>query len=89
MDCKDAWKSINGQTLLNINLLLAVFAFKASSNHSFAFDEFIEALTEINTSEKSDSLPWNFDTQIHEIVKCTVLIVATQTLRSVYQLSSK
>ena len=89
MDCKDAWKSINGQTFLNINLLLAIFALKSSSNHSFALDEFIEALTEINTPEKSYSFPRDFDTQVHEVVKCTVLMIATQTLRSVYQLSSK
>ena len=89
MDCKNARKSINGQALLNIDALLATFAFKASANHSFAFDEFIEAVTEIYTSEKSNSSPWDFDTQIHEVVKCAILIVATQTLCFVYQLPSK
>ena len=89
MDCENAWESINGQAFLNIDLFLAACAFKTSSNHSFTFYEFIETVTEINTTKKTYSSSWYLYTQIHEVVKCTVLVFATKTLCPIYELASK
>ena len=53
MDYKDTWESINGQTLLNVDLLLASFAFKSSSDHLLRLYKCVETVTELYFSSKS------------------------------------
>ena len=89
MDDEDLRESIYSQILLNIDFLLTAWAFEASIAKWLAFDELLETLREVDTTQISDSLAWDLNTQVHEVIECQVLEPTAQALGAVDQLTLK
>ena len=87
VDDKDPRESVDGQTFLDVNCLLAAAAFESGADHLLTFHEFFETVLYLNSSGESDSSPRDFDTQVHEVIEGEVGVLAAQAGSPVHQLA--
>lgn len=79
VDHENFWESIDREIFFNVNLALTGWAFEACANHAFRFGKFLEAIAYTDTSKEADGFARDFQTQIHEIVEGSILVVTAKT----------
>lgn len=89
MDAQDFWKPVDTHSFLNRHLFLAASALVAAVNHFFSGEVMLQAVVDAHAASKFEGLPRNFNTQVHEVIEGSTLMVAGQTTNRTHQLSLK
>ena len=89
VDDQNLGEAVYRQIFFDVHFLLALAAFESCLDHPLRLDVLLEALGEFDAAKEADCLPRDLDTEIHEVVKGTILEAAVETLRPIEQLPLK
>lgn len=78
VDHKNLGEPIDSQVLLNVYFTFAAAALEACADHALWLHKLVQAIAQLDTAKETHGAPRNFNRQIHEVVKGTVLEATAQ-----------